>query len=290
MLLTVAIGLLFGYANADNMCPNKGDTPLANGGTNNYVIDWLYLSVDDFISFPYAINQCTSHSLASSGVWFMHTCVKGQAFTQQFSDSGCKTAASEATQVTSGNADWYGYYECNGLDTYAQLGLGVVDPSQTSCPPLTTVYAGLAGCTDAISQNVADFSMYCDSSQQTVDVQWFVSALANAKSSKHGSKMLTFASGSSSGELQSSAIPVHPVTTSDGPVTTQYVGVCNSDNYCFDSTITTTCGSVDEWGYVWAQYQGCTGSPNTKNVRKGAVQMHISILGLIVAAVAIFLH
>jgi len=303
MLLTVAIGLWFGYVNA-NVCPNAGQTPLTNLGVNNYVIDWLYFSVEDAIAFPYAIGQCTSHSLGTSDFYYIHTCVKGQAQTQRYTDSGCNSATGDAYTGTSNNPDGVGYYECGGSDTYAQIGMGVTDGS--SCPSLTTIYAGLSGCTDSIEKNVADFAIYCDSSQQTATIQWFISALANAKS---GSQKWGLAPDSVDdvhtspfpiiSAESSTPIPIISATTSTSPSipiisatssTSPPVGSCTSAYYCFDSTITTSCQAVDEFGVVWAQYQGCSGSTTTTNTKKGAVQMHISILALIVAAVAVFLH
>lgn len=280
-MLAVAIGLLLGLVvkGDDSLCPNKGTDPKTNGGVNNYIIDSLDLSGGVSIPFPYAMSQCTAHSVVSGKMYYIHSCdSSGNAYTEEFRDSGCQTSNGKKA-VSLGNTDQIGYYQCGGSDTYAQLSLG--DPTASSCPTsLETVYAGLGACTNAVSETGVDFQFYCDTNSALV--QWFSNILASVKT-KHVKRGLS----SSSGEFSST--PGAPTDVDVFP-TYHNTEACDKNIYCADNSITGTCTQVpfagQSWG-VWSQFVTCTGTPDTK---KGAMQMHISLLGIVVAAIVALFH
>jgi len=235
----VSLSLLayLSYAHNSEQCTNSNSAPATNSGTNNYVIDLLSGFMGVTIPFPYAIGQCTSHSLESTNtLYYIHTCTAdGKVSTKEYQDSSCTT--STGNSMVSNTIDMYqaghlGYFQCSGQNTYSLMYLVAASgASKSVCSTLQPIYAGLGPCVDAFGHFGLLFSTYCDSTQTLME--WFVGSQMETTMNPSSTEMYSSSTtelgmGESSTTDMVSSSTMNPDHT---PIT------CDAAHYCYDLSV-----------------------------------------------------
>jgi len=155
---------LAGVANGQkSSCPLLHTAAPVQSGTNNYVIDLFF-----GLSFPFAINQCTSVSFISENL-VMYSCsysnntwwvTKTSYSTSSCSGSGKVESIWKEGEYSFGEP---GHFVCDGSDSYVEVKIAL----DTCGSGLQTVFGGLSGCAMNSPRNI---QFYCDSSNAYVQL------------------------------------------------------------------------------------------------------------------------
>jgi hypothetical protein len=241
VLVTLCVGVL---SHATNMCPTAGKKPLINMGVNNYVIDWLEIISGYFIPFPFAIGQCTSHSLVSSTKYYTHFCANGMIATQAFRDFNCtnpKGLPVLSQTVSKYDAGEVGFFECGGEDTYAELwAASNLTTADSACATLQHLYVGLKGCVDETEVLGKTMSVYCDPTQTIF--KWFLETEPVFNSTTAMPVATTLFPVTTVPLMQTTPIAPFNLSTKFPQVNSSHLptstmmpfGMCDAKGYCFD--------------------------------------------------------
>jgi len=289
MLLSVVLSLWYAVGKSNTICSEVGEIPPYNNGMNNYVVGQLEIFSQVFLTFPFAIGQCTSHSIVTSdvGPYFTHTCTSSSELTtEQFTDSKCSTNAVSTTKTESNsNVGEVGYFQCSGDDTYAELSLATgigQNSGDTACSNLQTIYAGLNGCMDNIQGLGEMLSVYCNST--IAIIEWFSESLtANGRNNWVIENMWP----------ESSENPMTTTEVNPGIPSTTSSDQCDSKFFCNSWPLRNNgeCNNVviSQQNLLWGSMLSCTGTTGDGNT-KDATRIYLTLwTGLIAAIFALVL-
>jgi len=292
----VVLSLWYAVGNANTVCSALGEEPPYNDGTNNYAIAPLELLTQLNIDFPYAIGQCTSHSIATTGgPYYIHTCTdSGLLSTQQYSDSACSQVVGKA--VESNSADQYsvgetGFYLCGGDNTFVELSIatGTSADGDKACSNLQTIFGGLNGCMDNIQTFGQMLSIYCNST--VAILEWFSDvSVVNGRNDLDEFISSGFPQ-SSQNAITTTATENINTGTGVGPSipsTTSTNPGCPSKSYCNDWPVPNNgeCNSVviSQPNLLWGSMIKCTGTTGEGNT-KDATRIYLTLWTGLVAAI-----
>jgi hypothetical protein len=262
-------------------CDMWGHTPDKQSGSNNYAIDLL-----GPLLFPFGIDVCTQASL-SSPMFYKYTCAGSNgAYTltkTSYSDSTCTTSTATDTWQAGAPAGTYGYFKCDGQNTYVKVAI----TTDSTCATAATIAAGLGGCvfsTDMQTQT----EVYCDADGAMAQI--YLSYAPNAGGGggggdNHGQWLM--------GNETSTYMPTDAMTT-------QSYGMCDSSLYCTAWVFGTTCAHVTDLTVpglgvlnIYGKQiecepgsSGTTGSEGTTESTDSSLRVQFSLLNIILVLIA----